>query len=100
MPKKKKEPELSLDNFPPQQLKTKNAVYFYMITYKPKYFLGDPVKGEYEGIKWKGTVANDTLISEEEGPYVLVFLDEPIMVANEERTMLKLNHDQLKPIKS
>ena len=99
MPKKKKEAEISLDDFP-YPIRNTNSVYFYLNRYKPKYFLGDPVKGEYEGIKWKGTVANDTLISDEEGPYVLVFLDEPIMVANEERTMLKLKHDQLKPIKS
>ena len=100
MPGKKKEStEISLDNFPTHQLKTKNAVYFYMCRYKSVYFLGDPVEGEYEGKKWKGTVAIDTVISEEEGPHVLVFLDEPIMVANEERTMLKLKHDQLKPIK-
>lgn len=96
MPRKKKEPEISIEDFP-YPIITKNAIYFYMNRYKPKYFLGDPVKGEYEGIKWKGTVANDTLVSEEEGPYILVFLDKPIMVANEERTMLKLKHEQVKP---
>lgn len=96
MPRKKKETEISIEDFP-YPIKTKNAIYFYMNRYKPKYFLGDPVKGEYEGIKWKGTVANDTLVSEEEGPYILVFLDKPIMVANEERTMLKLKHEQVKP---
>lgn len=96
MPRKKKEPEISIEDFP-YPIKTKNAIYFYMNRYKPKYFLGDPVKGEYEGIKWKGTVANDTLVSEEEGPYILVFLDKSIMVANEERTMLKLKHEQVKP---
>jgi hypothetical protein len=98
MAKKKKEPEISLDNYP-HPVKTKNAVYFYMNRYKPKYFLGDPVKGVYRGEPWKGTVANDTLISEEEGPYILVFLDKPIMVDNEERTMLKLKHDEVKESK-
>lgn len=96
MPRKKKETEITIDDFPSNQLKTKNALYFFMNRYKPTYFLGDPVKGEYEGTKWKGIVANDTMVSDEEGPYVLVFLDEPIMVANDERTMLKLKPDQVK----
>jgi len=98
MARKKKEQEILLDDFP-HPIRTQNAVYFYLNRYKPKYFLGDPVKGVYQGKPWKGTVANDTLVSEEEGPYVLVFLDKPIMVDNEERTMLKLKHDEVKESK-
>ena len=42
------------------------------------YDLGDRVRGMYKGIPWVGTVGNDTLRSEEEGPIVLVMLDLPM----------------------
>ena len=54
------------------------AEYFEKITYKPKWFIGDRVCGKYKKIPFVGTVGNDTLISEIEGPRVSVHLDLPM----------------------
>lgn len=56
------------------------ADYFDRITYKPTWFIGDRVFGRYKKIPFIGTVGNDTLINEEEGPRVTVHLDLPIRI--------------------
>jgi hypothetical protein len=57
---------------------SKYAEYFEKISYKPKWQIGDRVFGRYNGIPFIGSVGNDTLISEEEGPRVSVHLDLPL----------------------
>jgi len=52
--------------------------YFESKAYKPTWEIGDRVFGKYQKIPFIGTVGNDTLISEEEGPRVSVHLDLPI----------------------
>ena len=52
--------------------------YFEEKAYKPTWWIGDRVFGKYQKIPFIGTVGNDTLISEEEGPRVTVHLDLPI----------------------
>jgi hypothetical protein len=52
--------------------------YFDRIGYKPTWFIGDRVQGQWNRIPFRGTVGNDTVISEIEGPRVSVFLDLPI----------------------
>lgn len=52
--------------------------YFDRIGYKPTWFIGDRVQGKWNRIPFRGTVGNDTVISEIEGPRVSVFLDLPI----------------------
>lgn len=54
--------------------------YFERIGYKPKWFIGDRVSGKYKGIPFIGTVGNDTVISEIEGPRVTVHLDLPLRI--------------------
>lgn len=54
------------------------AEYFEKISYKPKWEIGDRVFGHYNGIPFIGSVGNDTVISEEEGPRVTVHIDLPI----------------------
>ena len=44
----------------------------------PVYNIGDRVRGIVNGIPISGTVGNDTLVSLEEGPYVLLHLDLPV----------------------
>ena len=95
MARKKKEQEISLDDFS-YPIKTKNAIYFYMNRYKPKYFLGDKVKGKYNDVSWTGTVLNDTYLNDEEGPYILVYLDKSMKIDGDERNILKLKHDEVK----
>ena len=54
------------------------ADYFERKAYKPKFTIGDRVFGYWNKIPFVGTVGNDTLISEIEGPRVSVHLDLPI----------------------
>jgi len=52
--------------------------YFENRAYKPTWFLGDRVTGKWNKIPFVGSVGNDTVISEIEGPRVSVQLDLPI----------------------
>ena len=52
--------------------------YFEQNRYKPKYMIGDRVRGFWHGIPFVGTVGNDTVINEANGPQISVLLDLPI----------------------
>jgi len=52
--------------------------YFSDKRYKPKWFMGDRVQGKFNNIPYIGTVGNDSLVSEIEGPIVSIYLDLPI----------------------
>ena len=52
--------------------------YFENQAYKPTWFIGDRVTGKWNRIPFVGTVGNDTVINETEGPRVSVHLDLPI----------------------
>lgn len=54
------------------------AEYFAKNRYKAKWQIGDRVTGKWNKIPFVGTVGNDTLINEIEGPRVSVHLDLPI----------------------
>lgn len=53
--------------------------YFEQNRYKPKWLIGDRVEGKWNGIPFVGSVGNDTLVNENEGPRVSVFVDLPIL---------------------
>ena len=55
------------------------AEYFEQNRYKPKWFIGDRVEGKWNGIPFVGTVGNDSVVNEHEGPKVSVFVDLPIL---------------------
>ena len=59
--------------------------------HKPVYTIGDRVRGIVNGIPISGTVGNDTLVSLEEGPYVLVHLDLPVNGS----TIMKCKHREI-----
>jgi hypothetical protein len=59
---------------------TNYAEYFAKKAYKPKYQIGDRVYGYYKKIPFIGSVGNDTLISEIEGPRISVHLDLPMKI--------------------
>lgn len=59
--------------------------------HKPVYNIGDRVRGIVNGIPISGTVGNDTLVSLEEGPYVLVHLDLPVNGS----TIIKCKHKDI-----
>lgn len=52
--------------------------YFAQRAYTPTWTIGDRVQGVWNKIPFRGTVGNDTVISEIEGPRVSVHLDLPI----------------------
>ena len=55
-----------------------NTDYFERVGYKPTWHIGDRVMGKWNKIPFVGSVGNDTVISEIEGPRVSVHLDLPI----------------------
>jgi hypothetical protein len=73
--------------------------YFAKNAYKPKYFIGDRVFGQYNNIPFIGTVSNDTIISEIEGPRISIHLDLPIKIDNEIKTVIIVKHKNIKRLK-
>ncbi len=76
------------------------AEYFDKISYKPTWFIGDRVFGRYHKIPFIGTVGNDTLISELEGPRVTVHLDLPMRIDNYNHSFIIVKPKDLKRLKS
>jgi hypothetical protein len=73
--------------------------YFAKNAYKPKYFIGDRVFGQYNNIPFIGSVGNDTIISEVEGPRISIHLDLPIKIDNEIKTVIIVKHKNIKRLK-
>ena len=69
--------------------------YFDRICYKPKYFMGDRVKGKFHKIPFIGTVGNDSLVSETEGPKVSIFLDLPLKYKGVYYKMITVKHKDI-----
>lgn len=73
--------------------------YFEKKAYKPKYFLGDRVFGKWNKIPFIGTVGNDTIISDIEGPRISIFLDLPIKFEDRILSVIIVKHKDIKPLK-
>lgn len=73
--------------------------YFVNKGYKPKYFIGDRVFGKHNKIPFIGTVGNDTMISEIDGPRISIHLDLPIKVDGVVKGLLFVTHKDIKPLK-
>ena len=71
------------------------ADYFAANRYKPKYFLGDRVFGHWNKIPFVGTVGNDSVVCEEVGPQVSVFLDLPIKLKGTTRSVIIVKHKHI-----
>lgn len=76
------------------------AEYFEANRYKPTWFIGDRVSGKYGKIPFIGTVGNDTVISELEGPRVSIFLDLPMKIGKEYKSIIIVKPKELKRLKS
>ena len=74
------------------------AEYFSLNRYKPKYFLGDRIRATYKKIPISGTIGNDTLVSDVEGPVYLIHLDLPIKIDDTVVYFLRVKHSELKQI--
>jgi hypothetical protein len=72
--------------------------YFEKIGYRPKYFLGDRVFGHWNKIPFIGSVGNDTVISEQEGPRITIHLDFPIKFQNKINNIVVVKHKDIKPL--
>lgn len=70
--------------------------YFTKIGYKSKYDIGDRVEGTWNGIPFVGSIGNDRLVNEDDGPEVTVHLDLPIKYEGVVHNILVLKHKQVK----
>ena len=68
------------------------AEYFKENRYSGKYNIGDRVIGKWNKIPFVGTVGNDTLINELEGPRISVCLDLPIKYKDEIHRVIIVKH--------
>lgn len=73
--------------------------YFNRVGYQPTYFIGDRVFGKWNKIPFVGSVGNDTMISEIEGPRISVHLDLPIKFQDRVHTIIFVKHKDIKPYK-
>lgn len=75
------------------------ATYFAANRYQARWNIGDRVTGKWNKIPFVGTVGNDTLISEKEGPRVSVHLDLPVKHNQVVYNILFLKPTELKAFK-
>lgn len=71
------------------------ANYFDTVTYKHTLNMGDRVRGLWHGVPFTGSVAIDTMLDPDVGPYVMVFLDLPIKLENSYHSIIKVIHSDL-----
>mgnify|MGYP003351697135 CR=1 FL=1 len=62
---------------------------------KRKYDIGDRVFGKWNKIPFVGSVGNDTVISEIEGPRISIHLDLPIKYKDKIYTILFVKHKDI-----
>jgi hypothetical protein len=70
--------------------------YFERTGYQPEYTIGDRVFGRWNNIPFAGTVGNDTLINEIEGPRISVHLDLPIKYKDVVYNVLIVKHKDIR----
>lgn len=75
------------------------AEYFKANRYQAKYEIGDRVIGKWNKIPFVGSVGNDTLINENDGPQVSVHLDLPIKYKDVVYTVIIVKHKDIKAFK-
>jgi hypothetical protein len=73
------------------------AEYFKTNRYSGKYSIGDRVIGKWNKIPFVGTVGNDTLINELEGPRISVHLDLPIKYKDVIHRVIIVKHKDIRP---
>ncbi len=72
--------------------------YFERIGYRPKYWIGDRVFGHWNKIPFIGTVGNDTVINEIEGPRISIHLDLPIKYKDNIHHVIIVKHKDIKKL--
>ena len=72
------------------------AEYFEKNRPKPVWHIGDRVFGKWNKIPFIGTVGNDNMINEAEGPRVSIHLDLPIKYKDCVRTVIFVKQKDIK----
>jgi len=72
------------------------AEYFENNRYKPVYEFMARVTGMHGKIRWVGSVGNDTVISESEGPILHIHLDLPLKIDGKYTHHLRTKHKGVK----
>lgn len=72
------------------------AAYFKANRYMGKFNLGDRVFGHWNKIPFMGSVGNDSVINEQEGPRVSIHLDLPIRVDGKLKTVIIVKPKDIK----
>ena len=67
--------------------------------YKPKYWIGDRVFGHWNKIPFVGSVGNDTVINEADGPQVSIHLDLPIKFRDKIHNIIIVKHRDITKLK-
>ena len=67
--------------------------------YKPKYWIGDRVFGHWNKIPFVGSVGNDTVINETDGPQVSIHLDLPIKFRDKIYNIIIVKHRDITKLK-
>ena len=75
------------------------AEYFKANRYSCKYSIGERVIGKWNKIPFVGTVGNDTLINESDGPRISIHLDLPIKYKDMVHRVIIVKHKDIKPYK-
>lgn len=70
--------------------------YFTKIGYKHTYDIGDRVEGKWNGIPFVGSVGNDRLVNEDDGPEVTIHLDLPIKYQDKIHHILVVKHKDIR----
>jgi hypothetical protein len=75
------------------------AEYFEKNRYKAKWHIGERVYGKWNKIPYVGTVGNDTLINEIDGPRVSIHLDLPLWYIDKYYTIIFVKPTDIKHFK-
>ena len=75
------------------------AEYFARTGYRATYQIGDRVRGRWNRIPITGTVGNDRLINNTDGPEVTVHLDLPVQYQNKMHQYVVVKHKDIKLLK-
>lgn len=72
--------------------------YFNKIGYKHTYDIGDRVFGKWNKIPFIGTVGNDRLINNIDGPEITIHLDLPMRLTGELTSFIIVKHADIKQL--
>ena len=76
------------------------AEYFEKHRPKPVWQIGDRVHGRWNKIPFIGTVGNDNMINEKEGPRVSVHLDLPIKYKDKVHNIIFVKQKDIKRLQA